>query len=82
MRAQPLPSQDDAQGHSVRLHEHRTPAGKLRSSFTVTSIISGLPDMRTGFHHHQPFPQPGEEGNQRGVYANRSPSLLPKASSA
>ena len=22
----------------------------------------------TGFHHHQPFPQPGEEWNQRGVY--------------
>ena len=25
---------------------------------------------------HQPFPQSGEEGNQRGVYPNRTPSLF------
>ena len=27
-------------------------------------------------YKRQPFPQPGEEGNQRGVYANRSSSLF------
>lgn len=29
-----------------------------------------------GLHHHQPFPQPGEEGNQRGIYANHTPALF------
>ena len=46
---------------------------KIENSFTATSIISGWPDMKTGFHYHQPFPQPGEEGNQRGIYPNRTP---------
>jgi hypothetical protein len=30
---------------------------KIEKLFTVTSIISGWPDMRNGFHYHQPFPQ-------------------------
>ena len=53
-----------------------TPCWKIEKSFTVTSIISGWPDMRNRISLPSTVSATGEEGNQRGVYANRSSSFF------
>lgn len=78
-RPQPLPSRMMLRSFCMPIWTTSTPAGKSKSSFTVTSIISGL-RMRNRISSPSTSFRNRMKINQRGVYPNRSFSL-PKASS-